>query len=168
MRSFSCDMPLLTHHTKNPSHQPNIFPKFLFHFADFPYELYIHQPEPAQLGNLLRFTVRALPMVQLQFRNIFLRFHFQGANPWCTDLQLSIVSKPGNCKIGATSIPTHDRFFSDRFHSKDHSPLWELEIFPQFPRGCLKASSLVFFGVAVSKPGYFAVLDFQQDSFSRT
>lgn len=43
------------------SPQPNIFPKFLFHFADFPYELYIHQPEPAQLGNLLRFTVRARP-----------------------------------------------------------------------------------------------------------
>jgi len=38
--------------------QPNIFPKFLFHFADFPYKLCIHQPEPAQLGNLLRIAVR--------------------------------------------------------------------------------------------------------------
>jgi len=44
---------------KFPSLQPNIFPKFLFHFADFPYKLCVHQPEPAQLENLLRFTVRS-------------------------------------------------------------------------------------------------------------
>jgi len=78
------------------SPQPNIFPKFLFHFADFPYELYIHQPEPAQLGNLLRFTVRARPGFKPK-KAIFLRLHFQGA-PQCTDLQESIVCQPGSCK----------------------------------------------------------------------
>jgi len=145
------------------SPQPNIFPKFLFHFADFPYELYIHQPEPAQLGNLLRFTVRARP--GFKPNGHFLRLHFQGA-PRCTDLQSRLLPT-GKLQKSATPLPTRDRFFSDRIHSEDRLPLWERDIFPQFPRGCLQASSLIF-GVTVSKPGYFAVLDFQRDSFSGT
>lgn len=73
----------------------------------------------------------------------------------------------GKLQKSATPLPTRGRFFSDRIHSEDRSPLWERDIFPQFPRGCLQASSLGF-GVAVSKPGYIAVLEFQRVSFSGT
>jgi len=59
--------------------QPNIFPKFLFHFADFPYKLCIHQPEPAQLGNLLRIAVRTgRKSIIIKHRLL----DFQGTKEW--------------------------------------------------------------------------------------
>lgn len=76
--------------------------------------------------------------VQALTRALFLRLHFQGA-PRCTDLQSRFFANRKVAKV-ATSLPTRGRFFSDRFHSEDRSPLWELDIFPQFPRGCLQAS----------------------------
>jgi hypothetical protein len=77
--------------------QPNIFPKFLFHFADFPYELYIHQPETAHLGNLLRFIVRASPMVLSLSRLIFFACIFKGFRS-VPAIKARDLSQPGSCK----------------------------------------------------------------------